>query len=261
MDETDRRPRKGSLSAWPALRKAYLIAGILLLAVAITQSIRLPFASWAYHLINLLPAVLLLLGQHFCFRHRNAKWSHGIIIGAGTLTLGLAVLVNVGLELFVREVSPVTDIRKYGEILGKWEHSEVQHFPGTIPLEAEEAKFYYRPAFLQGGAAVQLRLKLPAPRVQMLYTKYSAQARFSFNGGDSNIHSNLPDGVPTTFFYTSGTSDDTFPNSCVILVLGPYTLDEVREMHEKNESFNHSQSCGVACDRAHSEVVYWAEHW
>ncbi len=101
----------------------------------------------------------------------------------------------------------------------------------------------------------QLRLKLPEQQVKELHNQYKAIAKHRYIGGNTNDHANLPNGVPTTFFYTSNSQEDSFPNSYEILVLG------ANDRSASNFKWNHGDSYGIAIDLSASQIVYWAEEW
>jgi hypothetical protein len=96
---------------------------------------------------------------------------------------------------------------------------------------------------------------LPADKIGDLYTQFNQLAVHRYIGGDSNIHANSSDGVPTTFFRTSDNHVSTFPITYEILVLGaePYK--------DSGFKWNHGTSYGVAIDKSASEIVYWLEDW
>ena len=131
----------------------------------------------------------------------------------------------------------------------------IQHFPSSIPENATNVKFVYLPKYLQGGGHIQLRLKLPQPEIEELLTEYHSKAKYKFIGGDRNEHANEPGGVPTTYFYTSGTDDGSFPDTYEILVL------KVQPEGNPDFEWNHGYSYGVVIGVEKSEIIYWAEYW
>jgi hypothetical protein len=150
----------------------------------------------------------------------------------------------------------VTDVAQYSETLAQLgDYVPSRHFPQTIPPDATEVRFYFLPSFLQGGTIMQLRLKLPVDQIDELYSQFGNAAIHTFVGGDTNIHANLPDGVPTTFFYTSDSDQPSFPVTYEIIVLGaePYGKPDL--------IWNHGISYGVAIDKSSSVIVYWLEDW
>ena len=150
----------------------------------------------------------------------------------------------------------ITDTSRYAEIRASFGESVlVQHFPDEIPADAENVELAYLPRFLQGGSYLQLRLKLPPRRIEDLYSHFSASAIHEYRGGDLSYHGKLPDGVPTTRFYTSDTDDEVFPPTYEIFVLG------AQPGGSSEFEWNHGYSYGVAIDRFASEIVYWSEYW
>ena len=74
-------------------------------------------------------------------------------------------------------------------------------------------------------------------------------------GGDRSDHSNMEGGVPTTYFYTSGTDETSFPDDYEILVLN------AEPGGTPDFQWNHGYSYGVAISLKESEIVYWTEYW
>jgi hypothetical protein len=150
----------------------------------------------------------------------------------------------------------VTDVTEYAEIRKQFgDQVSVQHFPKVIPSDATEVHFYFIPDFLQGGTSLQLRLKLPPDKIDEQYAQFNPVALRSYIGGDSNIHANLPDGMPTTSFSTSGSNVSTFPQTYEILVLG------AEPAGSPDFKWNHGTSYGIAIDKSASDIVYWLEDW
>ncbi len=175
------------------------------------------------------------------------------VLGAGMIVF--FVLVAFFYFTFPRETH---SLWKYKGLRAQWGPQLVSHFPPEIPADASLKKFSHFPAVLQGGASIQLRLSLPPERFRELYSQFSAQKTKSFLGGDTNRHMNEPEGMPTTFFYTSGNKDGSFPDDFEIMI-----FDKVLPEAERPPGFywNHGQSHGVAMSMNRNEIVYWAENW
>ena len=176
--------------------------------------------------------------------------------------LGLILVFGcLGLLIFLRSsisqpIGLITDTSQYPEILEGYEGSVlIQHFPKTIPPEAQHVNLEYVPRIMQGGSHFQLKFNLPNTEIGDLYQEFAAMAIHKFSGGDSSIHSSLPNGIPTTYFYTSDTDNSTFPNSYEILVLQAVAAGS------SEAEWNHGYSYGVAIDIGASEIVYWNEYW
>ncbi len=146
---------------------------------------------------------------------------------------------------------PVTNISKYPTIRADWPSNLVAHFPAALP---SSAMFHFHPGFLQGGAAIQARVPMSSEQGASLLSQYSAHALATYQGGDVNDHSNISNGIPTTFFYTSGTQDLKFPSDFSILVLHAVNRSQ-------KDPWNHGDSSGIAVSAQRHEVVYWAESW
>lgn len=191
------------------------------------------------------------------------KRSHLVKI-AMIVLFSLGSLGIVGGSFFLRkafssstEPEIVTDTSRYTEL-----HSnllsidyQVKHFPNKIPADAKGVRIAYFPGLSQGGSFFQVRMKQSPEKIQKLLSQYKSVAKYQYKGGNTNDHTNLPNGVPTTFFYTSGTSEESFPPSYEILVLN------AQDRGKSGFKWNHGNSYGVAIDSSASEIVYWAEQW
>ena len=150
----------------------------------------------------------------------------------------------------------VSDVSRYEEILGQFGHyPPTAHFPTSISSEARDAHFYFLPNLLQGGNILQLRLGLPAEGIQASLHHYGPLAIRTYYGGGSNDHRNLPDGLPTTFFYTSDDGGGPFPDTYQVLLLG------ADDWGSPTHPWNHGYTYGVAIDQTVDEIVYWYEDW
>lgn len=102
-------------------------------------------------------------------------------------------------------VKTIQDTSRYQEIRHKlWlNQNQVRHFPTKIPANALNVRLAYSRGVLQGhnNNFFQLRLKLPEQEIKNLHNQYKLIAKHRYIGGNTNVHSNLPNGVPTTFLY------------------------------------------------------------
>jgi len=194
---------------------------------------------------------------------QGAKPTHFVKI-AMIVLFSLGSLGVVGGSFFIRkafssstEPEIVTDISRYTEIRNNLisTNYQVQHFPTQIPAEAKNVRIAYTPGFFQGASYFQLRLKQSPEQIKKLLSQYKTVAKHEYRGGNTNDHTNLPNGVPTTFFYTSDASEESFPPSYEILVI------DAKDRGTPGFKWNHGDSYGVAIDISASEIVYWAEQW
>ena len=178
--------------------------------------------------------------------------------------LALASLCIVGGSFFLRttfsstsEPKIITDTSRYKEIRNQlWsDNDQVKHFPNEIPSDAKSVRIAYSPEFLRGSSFFQIRLKQPPNKIETLLSQYRSSAKHIYRGGNTNNHINQPNGVPTTFFYTSDSHTESFPPNYEILVLN--TEDKGRPGFK----WNHGNSYGVAINTPASEIIYWSEKW
>jgi hypothetical protein len=199
--------------------------------------------------------------QGLTTRDKSSKY---IVKFITIILLFLASLSIVGGAFFFRkfhssasETETITKTSRYGEIRHQlWSNQTlVKHFPTEIPPNALDVRIAYSPAHLQGGRFFQLRLKQPPYKIQKLLSQYRNIAKYKYQGGDTNTHSNQTHGVPTTFFYTSDSQQESFPSTYEILIL------DAHNKGSHNFKWNHGDSYGVAIDSSASEIVYWVEQW
>jgi hypothetical protein len=183
-----------------------------------------------------------------------------LILKIALAVFGIAVLILLVLVALVYSTFPRETHRlgKYAELRTAWDQEFVAHFPPEIPGDASLKKFSHFPGFLQGGAHIQLRLRLPPERIRKLYNEFVAQRTKSFFGGDGNRHMNEKEGMPTTSFQTGDTDGGSFPNDYEIMI-----FDRVLPDSERPPGFywNHGRSHGVAISTNRNEIIYWAESW
>ncbi|HIK07914.1 MAG TPA: hypothetical protein IGS40_25030 [Trichormus sp. M33_DOE_039] len=151
----------------------------------------------------------------------------------------------------------ITDTSRYREIRDQlWQNQDaIKHFPTEIPKDAQDLRIAYSPGVSQASIFFQARLKQSPEQIQKLLTQYRKLAKHQYRGGDSNDHASFPNGVPTTFFYTSDAGGESFPPGYEILVLN------AQDKGTPGFKWNHGNSYGVAIDSSSAEIVYWAEEW
>ena len=240
---------------WPVGLKSnwgLLLVGIMSLLAGIWTDIQWisSHPSGMLYLLNLLPGALFLTAWYLAGKYSKRRWIIIIIGILSTLVISFFVFsLNVLMGAFVAATTPITDIARYSEIRAQMGDSELKrHFPLSIPENAENVQFEYLPKFMMGGSHFQLKLRLPQAEISDLLTEFRSQTKYRFIGGNSSDHANIEGGVPTTYFYTSGTDDHSFQDDYEILVLNA-------------EPWNHGYSYGVVISLEKSEIIYWAEYW
>jgi hypothetical protein len=180
-----------------------------------------------------------------------------VLIGAFILALAARYAIRKSFnDLLIPQT--VTDVSEYPSLLSKWSQSGLTaHFPSSLPSTATDVRLSSFPGFLQGGPHLQLYVRLPLQEAAAIGERYVHLATHTFQGGDTNDHANESNGVPTTFFYTSGTKDTKFDSSFTIYVLS----SKPAKLAVEGGLWNHGESCGLAVNRKNGVVVYWAESW
>jgi hypothetical protein len=179
------------------------------------------------------------------------------LLAVGVAYIALPVVFKVALE-----PKETTDVGEYRAILRQWSASGLVHqFPPSIPAQARNVRFSASPGFLQGGAHIQLRLRLPADEVREIETRLRPVAKLVLAGSttieqfDKELkdHPDRPS-LPPTVFYTSQTTR-SFPAHYKLYVL------QARNGGSKGFEWNHGDTAGTAVSSTAGEVVYWAESW
>jgi hypothetical protein len=132
----------------------------------------------------------------------------------------------------------------------------VTHFPPAVPSAATSVRFYHQPAFLQGGATLQLRCNLPASEIQKIVAKARPMAKEMQVGGDKFDALNADHGLPSCSFRdAANTGFDALPKDFQVFVLDAHAAKG------EEPTWNHGRSCGIAVSELRDEVVYWFEDW
>ncbi len=244
------------------LARTYLVLAILFGIAGVVQCVRwseFGTITVAY-LLNFLPMTAFLLA-YIAGSKMPRKATHVVVIPLCLAALASWGFLALSVEVFISATAEVTDAGRYDDILeDHWGYDQelVHHFPRPIPSDAQNVRFSFLPSFLQGGAHVQLRYSLPPDAISAVYNRFSKEKTMSFHGGDMTAHMNMPEGMPTTCFYTSDSGDHEFPDDFEIMI-----FDKVLKEEDRPEGFywNHGRSHGIAISKTRNEVVYWAEAW
>ena len=239
------------------LSRIYLVLAILLGVVGIVQCVRWCNSGTLTigYLLNFLPGMAFFIA-YIASKNINRKAVHLVAIPLCLSALVFWGFLTLAVEMFDSATTEVTNVRRYDVVLNDWSNSDlVGHFPRPIPSDAKDVKFSFLPGFLQGGAHIQLRYSVSPDTISDLHSRFSKMKTKSFIGGDKNGHMNMKEGMPTTFFYTSGSDNHEFPDDYEIMI-----FDQVLKEEDK-PNWNHGQSHGVAISKKRNEVIYWAESW
>jgi hypothetical protein len=192
------------------------------------------------------------------------KRSH-FVKAAIIVLLSLGSLGIVGGSFFLRkafsssssEPGVITDTSQYQEIRQQFlsDNEHIQYFPPELPSGTQNVRIAYSNGVNQGSSYFQVRLKQSPEKIEKLLSQYRDLAKYQYLGGSTNDHANQPNGVPTTFFYTSDASAESFPASYEILVL------DAQDQGKPGFKWHRGKSYGVAINTSASEIIYWSEKW
>jgi hypothetical protein len=151
----------------------------------------------------------------------------------------------VGYKLKV-STAVVTDASRYQEILAHLRGTDggvekplvtLAHFPGAIPSDATNVRFFYQPHFLQGGPVLQLRMALPENEIKQAI--------------EGILPATRPTTEPEIFFHIADNADlGTLPADFRIYVLG---------VNHSLGTNGREYEFGVAVSAKRNEIVYWFE--
>jgi len=237
----------GTPGGWAALAGLFAIVGAMLVGHWWDGS-----QLGVYNLACFLPTAVFLVA--YAVRKATAKpmW----VCAAKALALGVLFFWGLfagALELFSTGIEGTTDARSYEWVLRTYwidyYASVAKHFPQAIPDDAHSVRFHFQPAFLQGGANLQLRYSTTTEEITRLYEHFSGSTLSS----PADTRQSAPDQrhaalLPSYRTGAEGASD--FPPSFEFVVL--YETDSVT---------GHGQAGGVAISRERNEIVYWAHTW
>ena len=164
----------------------------------------------------------------------------------------ILLLLLVGIGFANGESDSLAD---YPSLLDQWKPSGlVEHFPVQIPATATRGWFSAAPGFLQGGAHMQLRLRLPPAEVLTLEQQAAQSAKRIYPGGGNfltHVNRDRANGLATTHFHTAGPNQSgEFPSHYTLYVLHTRTT---------GASWNHGETTGIAISQLAKEVIYWVE--
>ena len=162
--------------------------GFTLVAISVIQLYRIHeafgFIAPEGFLVFVLLPILIIGATYIQKRVSGRKLISMFGLAAVIAILIFNIILSIALEPWIA-VRPVHDVRKYEEILNKWKHSSpeiVNHFPASIPLDAKEVDFYYRPGFLQSSSEIQLRFKSTPEQITEYYERFSKIKTKSYHG-------------------------------------------------------------------------------
>lgn len=239
------------------MKKAALLCSILFFIIGSVQIYRWSEGIDGFrlnYLINYLPFLVLLIWYLVQVNFSSRDWVHFIAIPIFFCATGYCIFLGIGLEFFISVLGKIEDVDRYEEIIGEFKETSslADHFPLTIPEDAEKVRFSYFPGFLQGGGHLQLRYASTPENIEKLYEKFVEVRTISYLGGGFFTHVNEENGVPTASFHTDSGSID-FPDDFEIMVFD--------KLVDSDCNWNHGQSHGVVISKQRSEIVFYAEFW
>lgn len=207
-----------------------------------------PSAHPAEFLIIALPPSILCLccaAVLTFIRWKNTELkriSHVVCLIICFLVFSIYSFISLALESFHEATTPVTDISQYEKALAKWKRGVpdiVEHFPDTIPADAQDVRFYFTPGFLQGDACILLGFRISEEQFNACKAHFSAITTATFKANHWHKHEYL--------YHNTETAE--------------WSKDFVVMQFDKdpNTIYEHDNEHGIAINENDNVIVFWAE--
>ncbi len=203
-----------------------------------------PIGFW---IIALSPAIFCLCcaaSLHF-IRWKNVELK--FISHVASLIICLLVFLIYGFISFVFEgihnaITPVTHIGQYKNVLADWKRSVpdiVEHFPETIPAEAQDVRFYFFPGCFQADSFILLGFQVSEDHFQEYKNQFSPMV--------TKIHRG-EDWLRVLSIYNQTERAELFKDFVVM------QFDK-----DPNRIYEHGKEHGVAINDKINGIIFWAE--
>lgn len=169
-----------------------------------------------------------------------------------TLKIFIATIVFLVASMFAvffGLISDRTGLWDYDRAVAPWRNSFTSFFPKQIPSDATQVRYFHRPAVMQGGESIQLRIVLPEASVRQIQMTASRNALSRSKGKRPSDESESL--MPHNVRSTKGSAPDTVADYEVLV------LNTTRS----EDNWNHGVESGIAISLKFNEVVYWLENW
>lgn len=187
--------------------------------------------------------------------------ARSLLANLARLLAALVLIYLLAAAWLAWEMHVHTDVDDYADYLEEWSRYLVAHFPARPGEAGADPVVSYFPGFLQGGAHLQLRVRVSPEAARQAEMTLSERAiRVVDPAVPATLDAAEPrsavDDAPLPPFYAGETdSGRTFPRHFRLfyLVAQPGTTDGF--------PWNHGRTAGVAVSVQPPEIVYWAERW
>jgi len=244
------------------MKKVYLLLSIVLLifGLLITIFFSIPAKlSVILIIFTFLPSLTLFVG-YIVGERIKTKLIHIVIIAISIVSFLLLAIYALAFHALNSYSVEENDLSQCATILSNVKNYNpelVSFFPEDCSENVAERRFSYSPALMQGGEHIQLKVALSTEEINDLIDKYRNDSIATYKGGNKNTHSAVDPFIPTTFYYTNDTDENTFPFSFETFVLYAKSC----ETKDCGFEWNHGDTSGVAIDTQNNIVIYWAESW
>ena len=171
--------------------------------------------------------------------------------------VGLFIIWNITTTFW--QLTRISRVSHYENVLNhRWHRSDlIEHFPESIPETAREVKFHFNAGYLQGGAAIELRVRLPADIIEEIDRTYRPRAKSVFDAAGDPVESNAKaDPLPKLSFHTVPFEID--PTSGRFTPL-PEGFETLLLWSPESVNLNHPRGAGITISHQRREVIYWAQ--
>lgn len=160
---------------------------------------------------------------------------------------GTIILTKIMVEDLTSEV---IDIGEYERILSLENYEKILYqFPKKIPSNVQNARYFYRPQFLQGGMRMELTLEIDENMINSYINKYKYKKIINLQ--DSNSYNQLKDiGI---FDLGNNTYENIKNENATVYIIDskPY----------KDNDWNHGYAIFIAVNNQKNKILFQSELW
>ena len=179
--------------------------------------------------------------------------------GASIVGLSIALFFVFNWTLMFWQLNPITVPDKYELVVRhRWLNATmIEHFPAQLPVNAQDVRLYYIAGFLQGGARLELRMRLPLDTVDEIASQYRSDAIAHFDASGEPVEADTDLSSSPKFHFSTVALPELEASDRGSILPGDY---EIFLLYARMPvDMNHPHIAGLAFSRTRSEVIYWAE--
>jgi len=235
---------------FPAIMTIVSLLLFMVVYWAVTQTTVEPY--YLKGLIFIVPFICFAMVLYLALNNKIKIATSYIATGVLIVILGIVMFIaffNISID---SATTVTTDISRYERAL-KLSHFPgklLETFPDKIQDNAKNTKFFYTPAFGQGGKEIALKFETDSYSIKKYISEFSQKAKWVGKVNDSEANKyGVNNGQFSLFEYTySG-----LPKDYIIYVI-------FSESYQK-DNWNHGKISLVAINEQNNEIMFLAEDW